>query len=85
MGGESLCEGPPSLRSHAFGALANPEYSVADRRAALLRFTASCQDGGALNSLTSACGQRTYDHAISEFVAWYGGIVGKRVRAPAQS
>ena len=24
-----------------------------------------------LNSLTSASGQRTYDHAISEFVAWY--------------
>ena len=24
-----------------------------------------------LNSLTSASGQRTYDHAIAEFVAWY--------------
>src|SRR5213593_3440134 len=24
-----------------------------------------------LNSLTSVSGQRTYDHAISEFVAWY--------------
>jgi hypothetical protein len=24
-----------------------------------------------LNSLTSAIGQRTYDHAIREFVAWY--------------
>src|SRR3954452_20884072 len=24
-----------------------------------------------LNSLRSASGQRTYDHAISEFVAWY--------------
>jgi hypothetical protein len=24
-----------------------------------------------LNSLTSAGGQRTYDHAIREFVAWY--------------
>jgi hypothetical protein len=24
-----------------------------------------------LNSLTSASGQRTYDHAIGEFVAWY--------------
>ncbi len=24
-----------------------------------------------LNSLTSASGQRTYDHAINEFVAWY--------------
>src|SRR5918999_3232262 len=24
-----------------------------------------------LNSLTSASGQRTYDHAIKEFVAWY--------------
>jgi hypothetical protein len=24
-----------------------------------------------LNSLTSASGQRTYDHAISEFVPWY--------------
>jgi hypothetical protein len=24
-----------------------------------------------LNSLTSARGQRTYDHAIREFVAWY--------------
>ena len=25
----------------------------------------------ALNSLTSASGQRTFDHAIREFVAWY--------------
>jgi hypothetical protein len=24
-----------------------------------------------LNSLTSASGQRTYDHSIREFVAWY--------------
>ena len=24
-----------------------------------------------LNSLTSASGQRTYDHAIREFVSWY--------------
>jgi hypothetical protein len=24
-----------------------------------------------LNSLTSTSGQRTYDHAITEFVAWY--------------
>src|SRR3982074_1806842 len=24
-----------------------------------------------LNSLTSASGQRTYDHAITDFVAWY--------------
>src|SRR5438128_11471148 len=24
-----------------------------------------------LNTLTSASGQRTYDHAIREFVAWY--------------
>ncbi len=24
-----------------------------------------------LNSLTSTSGQRTYDHAINEFVAWY--------------
>ncbi len=24
-----------------------------------------------LNSLTSISGQRTYDHAINEFVAWY--------------
>src|SRR5215207_10242370 len=24
-----------------------------------------------LNSLTSASGQRTYDHAIRDFVAWY--------------
>jgi hypothetical protein len=24
-----------------------------------------------LNSLTSSSGQRTYDHAIREFVAWY--------------
>jgi hypothetical protein len=24
-----------------------------------------------LNSLTSATGQRTYEHAITEFVAWY--------------
>ena len=30
-----------------------------------------------LNSLKSASGQRTYDHAIREFVAWY-------VRAPAR-
>src|SRR5919201_3207503 len=26
---------------------------------------------GVLNSLPSASGQRTYDHAIREFVAWY--------------
>src|ERR671918_665875 len=26
---------------------------------------------GVLNSLTSASGQRTYDHAINEFVGWY--------------
>ena len=26
---------------------------------------------GVLNSLTSASGQRTYDHALREFVAWY--------------
>ncbi|MBA3296270.1 MAG: hypothetical protein H0U19_04990 [Acidobacteria bacterium] len=24
-----------------------------------------------LNSLTSASGKRTYDHAINEFVGWY--------------
>jgi len=24
-----------------------------------------------VNSLSSASGQRTYDHAITEFVAWY--------------
>jgi hypothetical protein len=27
-----------------------------------------------LNSLTSVSGQRTYDHAIREFVAWYVSI-----------
>ena len=28
-------------------------------------------EAAVLNSLTSASGQRTYDHAIREFVAWY--------------
>jgi site-specific recombinase XerC len=37
-----------------------------------LRLSRRCTDvKNALNSLTSASGQRTYDHAIREFVAWY--------------
>ncbi len=31
-----------------------------------------------LNSLTSASGQRTYDYAIREFVAWIGKMISKR-------
>ena len=31
-----------------------------------------------LNSLTSASGQRTYDHAIREFVTWSGEAAIKR-------
>ncbi len=30
-----------------------------------------CAKTAVLNSLTSASGQRTYDHAIREFVTWY--------------
>jgi hypothetical protein len=32
-----------------------------------------------LNSLTSASGQRTYDHAIREFVAWYCAQTGRPI------
>jgi hypothetical protein len=35
-----------------------------------------------LNSLTSTCGQRTYDHAITEFVAWYCSEPDGRSTAP---
>ena len=34
-----------------------------------------------LNSLSSASGQRTYEHAIREFVAWY--FVTSRAEATA--
>jgi hypothetical protein len=34
-----------------------------------------------LNSLTSTSGQRTYDHAIREFVAWYCSEPGSRSTA----
>jgi hypothetical protein len=36
-----------------------------------------------LNSLTSASGQRTYDHAIREFVAWYCSEPPSRSTAPS--
>ena len=36
-----------------------------------------------LNSLTSASGQRTYDHAIREFVAWYCSEPASRSTAPS--
>ena len=36
-----------------------------------------------LNSLTSASGQRTYDHAIREFVAWY--VRSRALRSTALS
>ena len=38
-----------------------------------------------LNSLTSASGQRTYDDAITEFVAWYCSERGWRSTAPSRS
>jgi len=38
-----------------------------------------------LNSLTSASGQRTYDHAIREFVAWYCSEPASRSTAPSRS
>ena len=38
-----------------------------------------------LNSLTSASGQRTYDHAIREFVAWYCSEPALRSTAPLSS
>jgi hypothetical protein len=36
-----------------------------------------------LNSLTSASGQRTYDHAIREFVTWYCLEPVSRLTAPS--
>ena len=36
-----------------------------------------------LNSLTSVSGQRTYDHAIREFVAWYVRSPVSRSTAPS--
>ena len=36
-----------------------------------------------LNSLTSISGQRTYDHAIREFVAWYCSKPVSRSTAPS--
>ena len=38
-----------------------------------------------LNSLTSASGQRTYDHAIREFVIWYCPEPVSRLTAPSCS
>ena len=38
-----------------------------------------------LNSLTSASGQRTYEHAIGEFVAWYARSHVSRSTAPSFS
>jgi hypothetical protein len=38
-----------------------------------------------LNSLTSASGQRTYDHAIREVVAWYCSEPALRSTAPSCS
>ena len=38
-----------------------------------------------LNSFTSARGQRTYDHAISEFVAWYCSEPRQRRRSYTRS
>jgi hypothetical protein len=35
-----------------------------------------------LNSLTSESGQRTYDHAITEFVDWYCSEPGLAFSAP---
>jgi hypothetical protein len=34
-----------------------------------------------LNSLTSASGQRTYEHAMQEFVAWYCSEPRARVQS----
>src|SRR6185295_4858087 len=34
-----------------------------------------------LNSLTSTSGQRTYDHAIREFVTWYCSTINLRLAA----
>src|SRR5262249_10274286 len=36
-----------------------------------------------LNTLTSASGQRTYDHAIREFVAWYCSEPGSHSTGPS--
>ena len=38
-----------------------------------------------LNSLTSFSGQRTYDHAIREFVAWYCRSPASHSTAPSYS
>ena len=55
-------------------AVADVEVEISQEEAAEARSGAprsgTRQDGG-LNSLTSASGQRTYDYAIREFVAWY--------------
>ena len=49
------------------------EPRLAFNRTAVLRYRIHLEQSKAavLNSLTSASGQRPYDHAIREFVAWY--------------
>ena len=57
-GGRRRCQSRnPARRSAAKRVLALPDLEQAKT--------------AVLNSLTSASGQRTYDHAIREFVAWY--------------
>jgi hypothetical protein len=46
-----------------------PEEETAQTNPGVARFEQA--KGAVLNSLTSTSGQRTYDQAITEFVAWY--------------
>ena len=49
---------------------ANPRRKKAPKRVLALPDLEQSK-AAVLNSSTSASGQRTYDHAIREFVAWY--------------
>jgi hypothetical protein len=50
---------------------ASPPSSLAARRRSESPPDLEQSKTAVLNTLTSASGQRTYDHAIREFVAWY--------------
>jgi len=50
---------------------AQVKISQEEDRSASWRSDLEQTKAAVLNSLTSASGQRTYDHAIREFVAWY--------------
>jgi len=55
-------------------AVADAEAEMSQEEVAQARSSAPwsrTRQSAVLNSLTSASGQRTYDHAIREFVGWY--------------